>query len=520
MAILLPASFLLITIAILAVLYWQKAHPFWSILAVCMALLLGLGVLWTIRSPQPWELNQQYAQPFTLAIKNFRMVGDFTSWTFVFTLNLGLLTSLLLSVNLTPVEVMRQQSHRLIQGVTIVLFSHLVVLSGNLLTFICSFALYDGFVLLNLIRGHDPVPRRVTVGAWGWRVASIWLMLWALLHASAVQAEHDWATLPSASMFALLAGISLRLIRMDGPDLPGVSMQDMPWSTWHQSIFTLGELAIIWSLAMRLTTHFEGYAYKNLWLMFFGLIACLASLQWAFASQKKFALGSFFLASCGVFLGAMLYTDPMPLLVAMGGTLMFMVTLVNYQARRRKLLPILLLYWLTIATLMLTLPWSSQNSNEPVGIIYKVLWVLSMSLFLVGHLRHSLSLLEEQSPLERWMWVTNILGLGIPALGILLPAYWRFSILAPIPRDFIHRFNGWPSIGAVVLMALLFWLKTKHLSQVTLPLEVYANKARRTIQIITQVISRFTGSLATLFEGRGGVLWTLLVIALLIAMNV
>lgn len=515
MAILIPLLLLFVILIVLATLTQQKKHPFWGVFTTASALLLGLGVLWSIRSPRPWRLDLSFAQDFTPTPYQLSWIGDFVSWTFVSLLNMGLLTSLLLSLSAIRVEVMRRHPRLLMHTVALVFFSSMVVLSANLFTFVCCLAAYDGFLLISSIWRQKPTSPGTGIQAGAWRMISIWLMLWATLNNSLAPLENEWVSLSTSSMIALWVGLSLRLVRFD---FPGEPPQNTPLHAWRTSIFTMTELCAIWSLAVRLTTHLGSLPQRNFWLLVFGCIASVASLQWMLATQESKALRSFFVASSVLFLGAMLYTEPIPLLIAMNGSLLGMVMLANLRQGGRALLFVRIIQWLIFGFLMLTLPWSHAEANQAMSLLYKALWIISMSLFIVGQWRHSLHLIKTEEPLERWMWVTNFLGIGLILSGTLIPAYWRFFILAPITRQTYPLSEWWPSIVAVLLVPLLYWISVKILPMPSLHFETRTGTWTKAYRVIIDIMRTSTKTAYQLLEKQGGIIWTILFVALLIAL--
>jgi hypothetical protein len=146
-------------------------------------------------------------------------------------------------------------------------------------------------------------------------------------------------------------------------------------------------------------------------------------------------------------------------------------------------------------------------------------FLFAQSLLLVGYLRQALRPVPNPGGLERWVWLIYPLGLALLPLVLFLVAYWNGS--APQGTQALKQ--AWPTVVLLTLSGLFFAAWRRGLR---LPTGLVSSLQRffsfdwfyRLVWGVYQQLSQVVAFLNLIQEGEGGILWTLLLLALLLSL--
>ena len=204
--------------------------------------------------------------------------------------------------------------------------------------------------------------------------------------------------------------------------------------------------------------------------------------------------------------------------------------------RHRYLIPILIFGVLNFSALPFTPAWQginlyqfAPNQSHPYNLIlsyvFSIIFLIIQSVILAGFLRHALRGLIpgsiEQSPtVERWVWLLYPIGLIILPVAHLLIGWWSLPAFNEIPL------SGW-ILGAVALgiaaFVLYLSLRYPHASTLSNPTWIASswnsifsfNWLYRTLWGLFHTFSRLIATISMVLEGEGGILWALVLLALI-----
>jgi hypothetical protein len=198
------------------------------------------------------------------------------------------------------------------------------------------------------------------------------------------------------------------------------------------------------------------------------------------------------------------------LILLLSGAILFL-----YSARRPPLLLLLLVSALFMSGLPFTPSWEAMRLyTSPIHPLMG-LYLLAHALLLVGYYRHAFRPGDMLPDAQRWVWVIYPLGLALLLVSHLAIHFRAGLALADVP------FQSWIAGGlAVLLSAGLGFLNTR------LPALPSGLRSRLELVLSLQwlyrpawVFYKSTGwvvaRITDLLEGEGGVLWALVVLALL-----
>ena len=556
---------LLLVPALMQAVDWLRRRRNYQWLMAMLGALLAWPAVYYTRLSLPLSIAPLIWQPEDLFPTSPALLIDETSWVFAITL-----ATLLLAVMLTSIARLRRTSapqpdtqpqggdpqspssdqdtaetpssaQSSAQGanwrawagsLTLTSLGLVAVLSGNLLTLLLAWAALDIVELLMILRQVTTAPeKRQVTFSFSARIAGIALFMLAGIIIWSQGGTLTYQSIsPQASLVLLLsAGLRLGLLPLHIPLTNELSLR--------RGLGTMLRLVpVAASLILIVRTAETGIsAPASLILLGFTALAGLyGGVGWLRASDELSGRPYWILAVTSLALASAIQAQPLAslswsLAALIPGSLLFLSSL-----RRRFLAPILLISALCLTGLPFTPTWAGtlviQAPPASAGLlelILSYLWSLAFfiihALTLAGYLHHSLRGIfipsqEAQPPVERWVWLLYPLGLVIlPVLHLSL----GFT-LQPDPAQ--ASLLLWIEGAAALALAAAIWYyrlqpgrrpwsaglprgERKWLSS-----EIFY----RIVEGLLRLGSQVTRLISAVLEGEAGILWALVVLALLL----
>jgi hypothetical protein len=258
------------------------------------------------------------------------------------------------------------------------------------------------------------------------------------------------------------------------------------------------------------------------WLLLLGALTLIYAVsQWLQAATAREGLPYWTLALAALALGSAGRGLPF---AALGWGVSGLLTgglMALALVRSRRLLPVLLLGSLALTGLPFTPAWPGAALFEAPLFLTLPIYLLSQAFLLVGVARLVLRNAPPPPTAERWVWLIYPLGLGLlPATGWVI----LFGLRPGVPGG-LTAWPGWISAGLIVMSVGLAVLlaaggqryrrKLPHLR----PTRVF--ELRGLYMGLHQgfnALGRAARLAGWALEGRAGLLWALLVLALLLSL--
>jgi hypothetical protein len=553
--VILAAIFLLLfTPLVLLILHLvQRVKIIRSVYAYSWLFALGGSLLsWLLvllaRSRQVSLISLGNWRPVTYFPDAPKILVDPISWSFALAI-----TTLVLAVILTvPIRQQGVNWHAWASSLALAGFGLLAVLAGNPLTLMLAWAAIDILeVSILLVQVGDSKVHVQTLAAFTARAGGLGLLLWA--DVAARSAGNGLSFTSDASASAVPARLSLFLLVAAGLRLGVLPLhlpylQEPPLRRGLGASLRLAPAAA--SLVLLARTAYAGVpeAWLPALLVLVGLSALYGAFLWFTAEDEMsgrpfwiLGMAAFVVASaaCGVPEASLAWA----LACIFSGGLLFLSSV-----RHRNLLPLPIFGLLGFIGLPFTPAWGGMQFYTSLPSIFLIpVFTLAHALLISGYIRHAIRPEPMPENSQRWLWVLYPLGLALlPALQMVLfigpmffagPAWQVFrqsgdTGLLTTPGNYAHlpvlTWTG--SAIALGLAALFLWIKYRRRPNV----ELTPHLPPRLVSIIQKLFSlrwfydllgisllllvRFTRQLTAVLEGEGGILWVLVLLALLVAL--
>lgn len=523
---LLPSALLFLTALGIVILRQYRPGIGYAWLAAVIGGILSAAAAAFLRWRLPTTLEVGWLRAFgeLSSPPSFRM--DYISWPY--TLSLAVLALAFVLTDAARLET-EARPFNWAGGLAITGLGILAVMAANPVTLVVAWTAVDLVELLMIL--STPTGQRMggqVVRAFMVRVSGTLLVVLSTLLAASRAIPFDLAEIPQPLAIYMLLAAGLRLgvlplnvpytrevyawrglgniMRLIGPASSLVVLGRMPTQVvppgWQGLLLGLSALAAIYGAGVWLTTRDElnGRPFWSTSLAALGVASVISG-----SPQSSVAWG------CA--------------LILTGSVLFF------YSARRRQIAFLPLLAVLGITGLPFT-PASAgwQGISGSSANLFTPLFFLAVIFLIWGYFRHLMRPREELYRMERWVHAVYPVG-----LGLLILAQWAIGI------------RGWPgsftagvwgmSIGAALLAGLgliLFrnyqqrlvsdapserWLgvfarRLGHFLNAILSLNWLYSLINGLYRLVQNIIQLLTA----MFEGDGGVLWSLVMLALLVSL--
>lgn len=519
----------LLLIAALAILIWQAVRPGFGVpwLVAVFAGLTVWGSLLFLRFRLPLQVVFKHWLPLGEASDYPYFQLDPVSWIYAFALA-GVVLAVLLTAPARPI------SRTIVRGwagiLSISAMAMLAILSANPLTMAVTWVAIDLIELVVMLATvHESEQSRQAVVAFASRIMGIFVLLWAVLVARAHGVTLTFTQVPPEAGVYLMIAAGLRL---------GVLPLHLPYMTEVRMRRGLGGILRLAAPASSLVllARLPSGSIPSDWAPYLLALTALAVLygavKWLFATDELEGRPYWLISLASLAVACVIRGQPLAS-IAWGITMMLAGSLLFfYSARQRSVYFLPVLGLLALSGLpftpagagwqgLWTLPFNGLN----------LLFILALAILLAGYLRHAFQPGEPLNTMERWVqtvypfgllmllatdWVGAYLNLrGSFALGSawvgvvsILLALGGVAVYARIPAEAVASEpagSGW--------LAILTGRAGRVLSAI-----FRLNWLYRLIALVYGLLRRVVLALTAILEGEAGVLWVLVLLALLISL--
>lgn len=482
-------------------------------------LLMALGWL----NPAPYELADWL--PFQVGLDDRLLLQvDAVSWPLAFGL-----AALLLAVILTAPVRLSKRSIPLAWASNLFITSMglIGVLSGNLITLLLVWTLIDIVELIVMLRTvNEPRLNRQVVFAFAGRMSGTIVALAALVVNQDVVSTAAPSAFPQANVLLLLAaGLRLGVLPLNLPYL-----QEIPMRRGVGTLLRMVSAATSVVLLARLTPIEVTAGWGGLLLFGSAVASLYAAAKWASAADELDGRPYWIISSAGLALISVINGNPFnslawSMMMILSGGVLFL-----YSARAKFSIALPLL----AAAALSGLPFTPAAFGWP-GIldesftIFDIVPVLTVALLMVGIVRHALTPGDLLKDMQGWIRVAYLLG-----LFLLVGSAWLVVLLLP-GKAFI--IGPWPVSVAALLVAIVLVLlglrwqtfgqwqpRLAWLAGLIRPVAKWLDSIFRLHWLYALfnnfllVVRRIVNVFSLILEGEGGVLWTLVLLALLLTL--
>lgn len=488
----------------------------WLIAAVGMVVTWG-GIL-LLRFLLPIRVEIGTWEPDSRIANSIILNLDQISWPFA----LGIATISLATIFTDVVRARELDWSNWASNLVYSALGFIALLSGNLLTFLLTWTLFDFFnylILMTQIYSNE-TRLRLTIILFSRLLGTMFLLLGGVVAVSG----REGFILDQVSTIALVLIVVAALLRV--VVLPGErSLFRSP--ARRRSMGTVNRMvsaAIVFVFLVRIGSENESLEMQStlltLIILAIGLMALLSGMFWWLAKDESdgrqaWVTGMSAIVIVGAIRGTGEASMAWALAALFSGGLLFLASV-----RERFSLWVALLGLLGISTLPFTPAWNGLSLFVAPFDLYLVLFLLTIILFLLGYALHASQKQDYPVGTERWIKVFYPIGL----LVLPLTHFGISWIFNPKPGDM--PLAGWLLGPLICLLASLgfFWLYRGGRVPQFIVKWIYSvyflNWLSVFISSSFQLYSRFIEFITTVLEGEGGILWALLSIVLFLAILV
>jgi hypothetical protein len=403
--------------------------------------------------------------------------------------------------------------------------SILAAFSGNIYTLLVAWAAFDLYeFIMHLLTGSNKGNHYPLLVAYSIRICSLFILIVAGLFLRLSFGSTDLTLLDRNTSMLLLLAAGLRF--WSGAIYGYNSLQkDMSGLGIQISLASAGTSLV---LLVRIAISNELSSFPWLIPISVSLFAVYCAFIWIITKNETarrihwilaFAALAF-IATLGGNISASLAWG---IALLLAGGLIF-----NYSLHHRALRFLVLAGALSITSLPFTPTWPTvMVYSGPINGILPILGIItllaSQSLLLAGYVRQSLILEDTQIVTERWAWITYPIGLAIILISFFLIAWWGVPGLGAGLKAFPPLINSWPGLITVLLAGLIlifFHDKEERASRFVEKLQspFSIDRSLPLVSGLYKIFESLIAALDRLFEGDGGLLWTILFLILILAL--
>ncbi len=516
-----PILLLLLTASIMAAIHLVRPTfaYFWLIAVLGSFLTWLVEVFSFLRLPQSITLVTW--NPESLYPSSPGLILDTISWPFALAL-----TSLMLAVILTAVARMQPMDWRAwASSLALTAFGLLAVQAKNPLTVLMAWAALDLLELIILLfQISESSARERIVISFTARVTGIILLSGAVILASSAGKNLAFDSIPPQASILLLLASALRLgvLPLHIPFL-----KELPLRRGLGTTLRLIPAAASLALLAR-AANVGVSSTLSPWLL---LLAALAGLygawNWVASDDELGGRPFWIIATASLAVAAAVRGQPDASLAwgmacLLSGGLIFL-----NSVHTRDMLPFSILGLIAFSALPYTLSWNGTQiyHDSPVIHLPAAFMVflsgtalITHGLLICGYTRHMLHPAKMPSGFERWVWVIYPFGLAV----LLIISYLLGFLVRPEVQDV--PWTGWGAGAAALVLAGAFWLLASR--EIHLP-RLVTDSIRRffsvawldsIIWVIYQTLQRVIDWITQILEGDGGILWAILLLALIFSL--
>jgi hypothetical protein len=442
--VLLPAALLILAAVGIVLLRQFRPGVGYAWLAALGASVAAVAAILALRGQAPLQLVVEWWQPFAGYSTPPALLLDERSWPYAF--SLAVLAVAFVLTDAARLESRQSAPADWAVGLVLVGLGLLAVMAGNPITLIVAWTAVDLAEFLIVIPSSARMRMAVqTVTLFGVRVTATLLVIVAILLARWQSTPFDLTPIPVSLALIMLLAAGLRL---------GVLPLNIPFTREVYGRRGLGNVMRMVGPASslvvlgRMPENAVPPELQALFLAFSALAAVYGATMWFFASSEVNGRPYWFIALAA--LGIASVTNGRPLSsIAWGLALLLPGSLMFFYSARRRQFP----YVPVLAVISLTgLPFTPAASGwlgviHPAAPVYSALFLLAVVFLLWGYLRHLGHPRDELYRMERWVQTVYPVGLFflILALWGAMVIGWQGSLSAGV----------WWASGLAVFLAAL-----------------------------------------------------------------
>jgi hypothetical protein len=537
-----------------------------------LAVLVGLGMVFLARSEIPENFLLLQWEPKSLFSSTPSLIIDDISWYFAFTLVSLAFTVVITSIaqlglstknNQYPIQTTLQvgsNSNSDPNGkkeattpaasgvaagsgqmpnwafwlVVLVLTSVglLAVTAGNLLTLILAWAALDMIelvVLLGVIPRSEDRERVIIV--FTARLVGIVTVLIAGLLVSSQGGILQLNPVPQSISVILIVAAAIRL----GVFLPQHRfMHGLPIRSDLAVVMNLISAATCYILLVRVSSTGITPSIAPYILGFFILVGLYAGFRWLGSEDGLDGRPYWMLGTASLAIAAAVVNSPFACLAWSLASILSGGLIFSFSLRHRNFIPLIILGVFNFSTLPFSPTWqatvlyqsiSSITGNRVLSLLFFISILIIQALLLSGYIRHFLvgifpQIAEKSRHIERWVWVLYPLGLLLLVATHLLMGWFLLPDLNGL--TLVAWIIGPLNLLIAALILFISWrlprafLNSQKLAKTSVGNTLFSFEwLYNLIWISYRTISRLFAVVSNILEGDGGILWALVLFALI-----
>ena len=526
--ILLPVLLLLLSGLGIALLKQFRPSIGYSWIWATVIAIAALGLVLFLRFRLPAEVIFDQWRPYGNVSQVPIFTLDYASWPYALSL-----AALLLAVMLTDSARLHKDSGPIswVVCLSITGLGLLAVLAGSPLTLVLTWSAIDLVELMAVFGTRSGRwASEAMIMTFAVRVAGTLLVIMTILLSRAWNLDFSMYPIPPrlAAFMLLAVGLRLGVLPLNLPFIREV----YAWRGLGNLLRMVGPASGLMVLA-RMPADAVPLDWQPIFLFFSALAAVYGSAMWLAASPSETGRPYWVIALSALAVACVIRGNPQAS-IPWGVTLVLIgAVLFLFSAQNRR---ILYIPFLAVAGL-LGLPFTPtalglQGLIGPAFDFYGLMFVLSMMMLSWGFIRRVFAPQEELYVMERWIQTVYPLGLLllVVAQWVTEASYWRIAFIPGL--WWISAALTLTSVGVgwfVVQRRLAFSADPARLRWVV----VFGQRLGNSLSYIFRLnwLYQFIGLvyvgiqsiiqlLTAIFEGDGGVLWALVMLALLISLLV
>lgn len=513
--------------AALAIVALERLRPNFG-LAWLIATLASIGdwallLVLRLRAPAPLQVADWL--PFLVNLDDRLLLQvDAITWPLAFSM-----ATLLLAVTLTAPVRLNQQSFPSIWASNLFVtgMGLMGVLAGNLISLLLVWSLIDLVELVVMLRtAHEPRLNRQVVAAFAVRVSGTIIALSALVLEQGSGSTGQFGIIPAANILLLVAaGLRLGVLPLNLP-----YQQEVQMRRGVGTLIRMVSAATSLVLLARLSATELPAGWTSLLLFCTAVATLYAAGMWAGAPDPLNGRPYWVVAIAGLAISCVIGRNPLSSLtwstamILSGGVL----SLYSARARYSIILPVL------AALAFSGLPFT-PTAYGWTGLLgasftfFDLVMILAVALLILGLIRHALTPGDSLQEMQGWIRVAYPLG-----LILLVASGWLISLFGP--EEFL-AVGRWPASVAATLLAGLMVAIVTHRQRLIRPErrpawpETILHKVAgwlasffnfrwlyALLAELAVLLRRLVEGFSLILEGEGGVLWALVLLALLLTL--
>ena len=411
-------------------------------------------------------------------------------------------------------------------------FGLVAVTAGNMLTLLLAWAALDIIELIILLgQMSQSKTRERIILAFSAKMAGIVTVLMAsiILWSQGASLSFDAISQPISTYLVLAAGLRLGVLPLHLPFTQG-----LPIRRGLGTVLRLVPAASSYILLVRVSN--AGVSGNvTPYLLGLAILAGLyAAVNWLSAKDELSGRPYWLLGTASLAIAAAILNHPAACLAWSIASLLSGGLIFSMPLHHRNLIPLIALGLINLSALPFSPTWQGTelyqySSYFPVNLtlfsLFSFFFLLIQSFLLAGFIRHVLRGIfpvVEGSPehIERWVWFLYPFGLIFIVLTHLLIGWWLHPNLNKIPL------SGW-IMGplALIIAGLILYIAMRYPRP--FPLLSRSTKTNfwnnllslnwlyRLLWKLFRTLSRLVAVISTILEGDGGILWALVLFALI-----